>query len=172
MTERGRVPRAIAPSDFTHYAMLSEPSFSPDGKRVAFSARRANMVDDAYDSDVYVADLRGSAKDPFTNGKKDYDPKWSPDGSSILFLSRRQFGKDDKGNALYLISARGGEARLLHKTKDGVDNPQWSPDSKTVYFLSYVAKKQKDDVKVIKRLTFWFNGLGFISNKRKHIFRP
>lgn len=129
------------------------------------------MEDDAYDSDVYVADVRGSAKDPFTTGKKDYDPKWSPDGASILFLSRRQFSKDDKGNALYVISAKGGEARLLHKSKDGVDNPQWSPDSKAVYFLSYVAKKQKDDVKVIKRLTFWFNGLGFISNKRKHIFR-
>ncbi|MGD0478187.1 MAG: S9 family peptidase [Nitrososphaerales archaeon] len=165
------MPRAIAPSDFTHYAMLSEPSFSPDGRRVAFSARRANMKDDAYDSDVYVTDARGLAKDPFTTGKKDYDPKWSPDGTSILFLSRRQFSKDDKGNALYVISAKGGEASLLHKSKDGVDNPQWSPDSKTVYFLSYVAKKQKDDVKVIKRLTFWFNGLGFISNKRKHIFK-
>jgi acylaminoacyl-peptidase len=151
--------------------MLSEPSLSPDGKRVAFSARRANMEDDAYHSDVYVTDVRGPAKDPFTTGKKDYDPRWSPDGSSILFLSRRQFGKDDKGNALYVIGAKGGEARLLHKTKDGVDNPQWSPDSKAVYFLSYVAKKQKDDVKVIKRLTFWFNGLGFISNRRKHIFR-
>jgi acylaminoacyl-peptidase len=165
------VPRAIASADFTRYALLSEPSLSPDGRRVAFSARRANMEDDAYDSDVYVADVRGSAKDPFTTGKKDYDPKWSPDGASILFLSRRQFGKDDKGNALYVINAKGGEARLLHKSKDGVDNPQWSPDSKTVYFLSYVAKKQKDDVKVIKRLTFWFNGLGFISNKRKHIFK-
>ena len=165
------MPRAIAPSDFTHYALLSEPSLSPDGRRVAFSARRANMEDDAYDSDVYVTDVRGLAKDPFTTGKKDYDPRWSPDGSSILFLSRRQFSKDDKGNALYVISAKGGEARLLRKTKDGVDNPQWSPDSKAVYFLSYVARKQKDDVKVIKRLTFWFNGLGFISNRRKHIFR-
>jgi dipeptidyl aminopeptidase/acylaminoacyl peptidase len=129
------------------------------------------MEDDAYDSDVYVTDVQGSTKDSFTAGKKDYDPKWSPDGTSILFLSRRQFDKDDKGNALYIISAKGGEARLFHKTKDGIDNPQWSPDSKAVYFLSYVAKKQKDDVKVIKRLTFWFNGLGFISNKRKHIFR-
>lgn len=165
------MPRAVAPSDFTRYALLSEPSLSPDGRRVAFSVRRANMEDDAYDSDVYVTDVQGSTKDSFTAGKKDYDPKWSPDGTSILFLSRRQFDKDDKGNALYIISAKGGEARLFHKTKDGIDNPQWSPDSKAVYFLSYVAKKQKDDVKVIKRLTFWFNGLGFISNKRKHIFR-
>jgi dipeptidyl aminopeptidase/acylaminoacyl peptidase len=151
--------------------MFSEPSFSQDGKRVAFSARRANIEDDAYDSEVYVTDLRGSAKDSFTTGKKDYDPRWSPDGASILFLSRRQFGKDDKGNALYVIGAKGGEAKLLHKTKDGVDDPQWSPDSKTIYFLSYVSKKQKDDVKVIRRLTFWFNGLGYVFNRRKHLFK-
>jgi dipeptidyl aminopeptidase/acylaminoacyl peptidase len=151
--------------------MLSEPSFSPDGKRVAFSARRANLEEDTYDSDVFVTDVRGSAKDSFTTGKKDYDPRWSPDGTSILFLSRRQFGKDDKGNALYVISAKGGEAKLLHKTKDGVDNPQWSPDSKTIYFLSYISKKQKDDVKVIRRLTFWFNGLGYVFNRRKHLFK-
>jgi len=165
------MPRAIVPADFTKYFMFSEPSFSPDGKRVAFSARRANMDDDSYDSDVYVVDAQGSAKESFTTGKKDYDPRWSPDGGSILFLSRRQFGKDDKGNALYVISAKGGEAKLLHKAKDGIDNPQWSPDSKTIYFLSYVSKKQKDDVKVIRRLTFWFNGLGFIFNRRKHLFK-
>ncbi len=151
--------------------MLSEPSLSPDGRRVAFSARRANLEEDSYDSDVYVIDVKKRASEPFTTGKKDSDPRWSPDGKSILFLSRRNFGKDDKGNALYAISAKGGEARLLHKTKDGIDNPQWSPDSGTIYFLSYVSKKQKDDVKVIRRLTFWFNGIGFTYNRRKHLFK-
>ncbi len=129
------------------------------------------MEEDSYDSDVYISKVSGGSPEPFTTGKKDYDPKWSPDGKSILFLSRRHFGKDDKGNALYVINVEGGEAKLLHKTKDGVDNPQWSPDSKTVYFLSYVTKKQKDDVKVIRRLNFWFNGLGFTFNRRKHLFK-
>jgi len=165
------VSRAIRPADFTKYAMLSEPSFSSDGKKVAFSVRRANLDDDVYDSDVYVSDVSGRVKEPFTTGKKDYDPKFSPDGASILFLSRRQFSKDDKGNGLYVIAAEGGEARLLLKSKEGIDNPQWAPDSKSIYFLSYVSKKQKDDVKVIRRMTFWFNGLGFIFNRRKHLFR-
>ncbi len=151
--------------------MLSEPSFSPDGRRVAFSARRANIEEDVYDSDVYIADLRGGTPELFTTGKKDYDPRWSPDGNSILFLSRRHLGKDDKGNALYVISAGGGEAKVIYKTKDGVDSPQWSPDSRGIYFLSYVTKKQKDDVRVIRRPNFWFNALGFTFNRRKHLFR-
>ena len=163
--------RAVGPSDFTLYSMLSEPSFSPDGKKVAFSVRKANLEDDAYDSDVYIADVKGRKCTPFTTGKKDSDPKWSPDGRSILFVSRRGLKKEDKGNGLYVISADGGEARLLKRSEDGVDGPKWSPDSKSIYFMSFVGKKPKDDVKVIDRLTFWFNGLGFIYNRRKHLFR-
>ena len=162
--------RPIVPSDLKLYAMLSEPSFSPDGKRVAFSVRRANLDDDSYDSDVYIVDAKGGECAPFTTGKKDSDPKWSPDGRSILFTSRRGLKKEDKGNALYVISAGGGEAKLLHRSEEGIDNPQWSPDSKSVYFLSPVAKKPKDDVKVIDRITFWFNGLGFVYDRRKHLF--
>lgn len=163
--------RAVAVSDFALYSMLSEPSLSPDGKMVAFSARRANLKEDSYDSEVYVADTRKGSPELFTTGKKDYDPRWSPDGKSILFLSRRHFEKEDKGNALYLIGVKGGEARLIYKSKDGIDIPQWSQDSRTIYFLSFVSKKQKEDVKVIRRLTFWFNGIGFIYNRRKHLFK-
>jgi len=151
--------------------MLSEPSLSPDGRKVAFSARRANADEDAYDSDVYVADLVRRDVRPFTTGNKDSDPKWSPDGRSILFLSRRNFKKEDKGNALYIISANGGEARLLRKSEDGIENPQWAPDSKSIYFLSYFARKSRDDVKVIRRITYWFNGVGFTYDRRKHLFR-
>jgi len=165
------LPRAVGPSDFALYSAFSEPSFSPDGKKVAFSVRKANLKDNSYDSDVYIADVRKGGCSLFTTSKKDSDPKWSPDGRSILFVSRRGLNKEDKGNCLYVISSQGGEARLLQRSEDGIETPQWSPESDSIYFLSSVTKKSKEDVKVIDRLTFWFNGLGFIYNKRKHLFR-
>ncbi len=163
--------RPIRPADFTLYKSLSEPSFSPDGGRVAFSVRQAVLEDDGYDSDVYVAELKGRKASKFTSGKKDSDPVWSPDGASILFTSKRGFAKDEKGSALYSISSLGGEARLLVKSKEGVESPQWSPDAATVLYLSNVVKEEKDDVRVIRRFGYWFNGLGFTYNKRKHLFR-
>lgn len=150
--------------------MLSEPSFSPDGRKIAFSVKRANLDDDVYDSDVYIAEVKGGKCTPFTTGKKDQDPRWSPDGRSILFLSRRGLKKEEKGNSIYVISANGGEAKLVRRAEEGLENPQWSSDSSTIYYLSAVGKKPKDDVKVINRVTFWFNGLGFVYDRRKHLF--
>lgn len=151
--------------------MLSEPSISLDGKRAALSVRRANLKDDEYDSNVYICDLaRGGAKQ-FTSGGKDSNPRFSPDGKSLLFTSRRGFKKEDKGNALYIIPAAGGEARLVLRSETGVENPQWSSDSKSIFYQSSAVRKEKDDVKVIRRLTFWFNGAGFVYNQRKHLFK-
>ncbi|HYC27014.1 MAG TPA: hypothetical protein VEB67_03230, partial [Nitrososphaerales archaeon] len=164
------MPKAIEASDFTKYSTLSEPSFSPDGRKVAYSVKRANLEDDLYDSDVYIADVKSGTTAAFTSGKRDLDPRWSPDGRSILFVSRRGLKKDEKGNSLYVIPSEGGEARLVRRSEEGIDGPQWSPDSKSIYYLSFVSKKPKDDVKVIDRLTFWFNGLGFVYNRRKHLF--
>lgn len=165
------MPHPIRPEDFTLYSTISEPSFSPDGRKVALSVRKANLKDDAYDSDVYVADLGTGAVTKFTSGGKDSDPVWSPNGASILFTSKRGFAKDEKGSALYVIPAEGGEARLLQKCKDGLESPHWSPDSKSILYISNVVKQEKDDVKVIKRFGYWFNGLGFTYNKRKHLFK-
>ena len=163
--------RTVKPSDFSLYSMISEPSFSPDGSMVAFSSKKVNLKEDSYETEVFVADVAKRDVRPFTTGKKDSDPKWSPDGNSILFLSRRNLKKEDKGNSLFVVPSGGGEAKLLRRSEDGIEAAAWSPDSKEVYFLSTVTKKPKDDVKVIRRLTFWFNGVGFMYNKRKHLFK-
>ncbi len=38
------MPRTIRPPDLALYSMLSDPSMSPDGKKVAVSVRKANLT--------------------------------------------------------------------------------------------------------------------------------
>ncbi len=160
----------IKPEDIERIYSISEPSLSPDGKLVAISLKKPNIKEDVYDTDVWVVDVESSKARKFTSGRRDYNPKWSPDGKMILFLSRRGFQKEEKGTSLYIISYEGGEAVELVRRDTRIEKAEWSPDSKKIYFISSVRKKEKSDVRVIRRAYFWFNGEGFTYNIRKHLF--
>lgn len=112
------------------------PTWSPDGQAVAFSANSGGLSDlFLYD---FVADtLRRLTSDPYS----DIQPAWSPDGRSIAFVTDR-FGSD-LGTLrigpyrLALIDPRTGTIRAVRAFDRGKHiNPQWSSDSRSLYFLS------------------------------------
>ena len=59
------------------------PSWSPDGRHIAFFPDR-----DRDDRDIYVMDSDGSNPRRLTTGGA-WSPSWSPDGRHIAFTSRR-----------------------------------------------------------------------------------
>jgi len=100
---------------------------------------------------------------------RDTGPKFAPDGKKFLFISKREIPKEERGNSLYVMPLGGGEAKLLLKKSEGIESPSWSCDGKKILFISAVGEIS-DDVKVIKRLGFWFNGKGFTYGLRWHVF--
>ncbi len=163
--------RPVEPEDLTAYAFLSEPSLSPDGELVALSVHRAVMdkEKDEYEGNLWLVPVAGRTPRQLTTAGKDGGPKFSPDGRRIAFTSRRDLGKEDKGNGLYVIPVDGGEARLLLRRKEGIEGIAWSPDGARILFLSNVGTDD-EDVRTVRRFTFWFNDKGFIYNLRKHVF--
>src|SRR3989442_3036113 len=149
--------------------MISNPSFSPDGKKIAVSVRQANLEDDAYTSNVWIASSDGSGLTRFTYGGRDYDPVWSPNGNEILFLSRRSLAKDEKGNELYVVSAGGGEARRILRRKGGIEGPQWGGDAHSIYFVSPGTEEGADDIHVVGRIRLWYHGQGVSYHSRTHV---
>jgi len=103
------------------------PSFSPDGSKVVFSAGRAET------SEIWTCTRDGESctQLTWTDNANTGDPSWSPDGRLIAYYSTLG------GRArIYTIPAEGGDAHAI--TAPGVDSihPFWSHDGRWIYFTS------------------------------------
>jgi dipeptidyl aminopeptidase/acylaminoacyl peptidase len=108
------------------------PELSPDATLVAYTVRQTNWDDNAYDTQIWLADTTTGATRQLTNSKKSSNaPAWSPDGSRLAFASDRT----DK-RQIYLINPRGGEAEALTALEDGVNGFAWSPDGTRIAYTA------------------------------------
>ena len=92
------------------------PSWSPDGKRIAFMSDRDGAPE------IYVMDTDERNQRNLTqNSFKDWDPSWSPDGKRIAFVSNRARKKPE----IYVMDADGGNPRNLTKNPHVDTDPAW-----------------------------------------------
>lgn len=116
-------PIALHPRQLTTTGGLDVyPSFSPDGRRIAFSSDRTGAWE------IYVAaiDHAGSEQPLTAGGNQNVHAAWSPDGRHIAFHSMRHGG-------IWVMPADGGDARQV--TTFGA-RPAWSPDGRRLTFQS------------------------------------
>ena len=138
------------------------PSWSPDGRHIAFHSTRDK------NTDIYIMDADGRNVRRLTNHPDtDLYPAWSPDGTQIAFTS---YPKEKREGDIYIIDVDGQNRRNLtnHPAKD--QNPAWSPDSTQIVFESdregkvgfnfgiYVMTVEGENV---RRLTEGFNPAWF-----------
>lgn len=120
----GRLERQIPLPDI---AQCASPSFSPDGKRVAFEGNRGGIVD-IFEVDLESAEIRNLTQDDFF----DANPWYSSDGKSLLYNRRI-------GTAWKVFSVdRENPARKTQLTFGPANDiqPSFSRDGKTVFFSS------------------------------------
>ena len=97
-----------------------DPTFSPDGKRIAFAWDK-----DGQDFDIHVRQVSGG---PLLSITKDFRgddiaPAWSPDGEWIAF-----WRQDGERSGVYLASPLGGNERRLSRAYPEIDEgrSRWS----------------------------------------------
>ncbi len=130
--ETGKVKRRIlksgVSSNYETYRFInSQANWSPDGKFLAFAAKRGPrddivVVDVARNKQVQRIQLQLSGVTT---------PSWSPDGKQLVFT-----GYDGGISDLFTINRDGTDLRRLTSDKYGDLHPVWSPDGTTIAFAT------------------------------------
>ena len=117
----------------------SEPSFSPDGKTVAFVSNRSKHPDRNYNTDIWLVSANTSDKGQkltqlTSHTGPDSSPIWSPDGKWIAYTTAND---GEYGIAqLAVTSATGGSTKILTKNLDrSVSQIEFSDDGESIYFI-------------------------------------
>ena len=105
------------------------PSWSPDGKKIAFVSMRNGGI-----NQIYVMDSNGENVRRITHGIFDLNPAWSPDGRTIAYDGREE---GEENRKIHLIGPDGTNRRRLANDILSWDMAAtWSPDSQRIAFLS------------------------------------
>ncbi len=117
------------------------PSWSPDGREIAFVSKRGPDPDRTENTDIYIIEAKpGAEPRQLTTfpGSDSGHPAWSPDGKWIAYLQ----GDEPRFTAysidkLALIPAGGGAPKVLTEALDrDISEPiLWAADGKSLLFL-------------------------------------
>lgn len=172
--------RKITPEDLFNLHLVGDVEIHPIKDQVIYVDKVACRESNDYQSRL-VSVTPGHDPIVYTKGTTDDTPRFSPDGRHLAFLSKRS-GQSQ----VWLMPTDGGEARACTRIEGGVKEFIWHPDSKHLILIAHIGpeglkpeineqeesdlyRKFNQDVKVISELAHKMDGVGYYTEKRKHV---
>jgi TolB protein len=131
-----------------------DPTWSPDGRRIAYA--RAEPYQFSSPPSVHVMGADGSGRRDLTPGEASSQPDWSPDGRRLAVTST---AGDGRVNKISIVPLDGSASGILARTPSLADSePRWSPDGRRLAVSAY-GGPGNDDVALIDPATGRFRRL-------------
>lgn len=111
-------------------------SVSPDGSRVAFTARFENRRNQQYLSEIFLLDVAsGEIRRLTENGSPEGRLQWAPDGVRLAYEAPSQGEWDLRLGKLWVMDTGSGESRMVSGAFEGnIDAYAWTPDGREILF--------------------------------------
>jgi dipeptidyl aminopeptidase/acylaminoacyl peptidase len=114
-TDGSREPSPLTHGDFED----ADPSWSPDGSRIAFSSARDDDWDTTAARDIYIVDADGGAPEKVTGTDGTAEkPAWSRDGSRIAYLLYPGVFDDPRHTQVAVVELATKHPRILTSSLD------------------------------------------------------
>ncbi len=174
-------PQPFTIHDQVSLRRISNPSVSPDGKRIAFVLRSTDLEANKGRTDLWLVNADGSGLRQLTSSpESEAQPVWSPEGQGLYFLSSRGGSRQ-----VFRLPLDGGEAQAVTKLPLDVGAFALSRDGRTLAValevypecptLECTTQRQKEkaqskstgqvyDKLFVRHWDTWGNG------KRSHLF--
>lgn len=160
--------KKIEISTFLEFQFVSNPSFSPDGKCIAFVVSTADKADNNYKANLYVYSMASKKVIKLTNGGDAKSYAWTNE-NTLIFPAVRNSDVKEKIEAgeqiasFYEISPEGGEAAEAFTVPAKATGIKTLPNGDFLLTIKQDNHKdtRKKSYEVIDELPFWGNGLGF-----------
>ena len=126
--------KKLEPIDIFSMEYVSEPSISPDGKKVLYVRNFKDIMTDKNYSNIWMINFDGSDNTPITTGNQnDFSPVWSNSGKMFSYKSN-----SDGSVQLYLHRIFHASTQKLTNMQNSIGAVDWSVDDKYLTFNSFV----------------------------------
>lgn len=165
-------------SDLDLLTGVSAPTVHPGGGRAVVAVTHPSLAADATVGQLWSIPLTGhAAPRRFTRGFRDTQPRFSPDGRLLAFLR----AEPKAAPQLFVVDAAGGEPVRVTDRTLGVSTFAWAPDGRSLAFVSRVPEQGRygtvegidaggERPRRFDVLNYRANGLGYITDRRAHVF--
>jgi len=126
--------RPIKFENFFSVNRLGTPVVSPDGQKIAFTVKEANIEQNSYSTQVWLVNNDGNnLKQVTTHTSASLNPVFSPDGMNLYFLSSRS-----GSSQIWKISLSGGDAQQVSDVYGDIEGFILSPHHSYFIFVRKV----------------------------------